>query len=165
MPAGFGGATPGLPGKPRPKDKEAIMNACFKGLALGLALAAAAPATAGGDAPMEPAPEHALAVHQISMYEADELLADPGVTFYDVNTLEIWAQGCIPGSIFFNVGDWKKLLPADKNARLVFYCANRLCTSSEIAAYETMKLGYTQVMQMPEGIYGWKMSGRTIELP
>lgn len=114
---------------------------------------------------MEPAPEHALVVHQISMYEADEMLADPEVTFYDVNTLEVWSQGYIPGSIFFNVGNWKKLLPKDKNAKIVFYCANRLCTSSEIAAYETMKLGYTNVMQMPEGIYGWKMSGRQYELP
>ncbi len=141
------------------------MKTYLKGLAISALMGAALTAYAGGDAPMEEAPEHAVVVHQISMFEADELLTQPDVTFYDVNTMELWAQGYIPGSIFFNVGDWKKLLPADKNAKLVFYCANRLCTSSEIAAYETMKLGYTNVMQMPEGIYGWKMSGRQYELP
>ncbi len=141
------------------------MKTYLKGLALCLMTSMFAAAYAGGDAPMEPAPEHALVVQQISMFEADELFGRPDVTFYDVNTMELWAQGYIPGSIFFNVGNWKKLLPEDKNAKLVFYCANRLCSSSEIAAYETMKLGYTNVVQMPDGIYGWKMSGRQIELP
>ena len=32
-------------------------------------------------------------------------------------------------------------------------------------AYEVMKLGYTNVMQMPDGIYGWKLSGRKFERP
>ena len=75
------------------------------------------------------------------------------------------AEGYIPGAVFFNVGNWQKLLPKDKNALIVFYCANRLCSSSQIAAYETMKLGYTNVWQMPDGIYGWKLSGRHVELP
>lgn len=48
---------------------------------------------------------------------------------------------------------------------MVFYCANPLCTSSEIAAREVMKLGYTDVRQMPEGIYGWRLSNRPIERP
>ena len=104
-------------------------------------------------------------MHQISIFEAEALHARPEVTFYDVNTLEIWADGYIPGAIFFNVGNWKKLLPEDKDAPLVFYCANRLCSSSEIAAYEVMQLGYTNVMQMPDGIYGWKLSGHKFERP
>ena len=57
------------------------------------------------------------------------------------------------------------LLPKDKNAPLVFYCANRLCSSSEIAAYEVMKLGYTNVIQIPDGIYGWKLSGHKSDRP
>ena len=44
---------------------------------------------------------------------------------FDVNTLELWAEGYIPGAVFFNVGNWKKLLPKDKNTLIVFYCANR----------------------------------------
>ena len=146
------------------------MKAYLKVLLAGAAAPAAAglcalPAMAGGDAPIEEAPVYSQAIHQISIFEAEKLHERPEVTFYDVNTLEIWADGYIPGAIFFNVGNWKKLLPADKNAPLVFYCANRLCSSSEIAAYEVMKLGYTNVMQMPDGIYGWKLSGHKFERP
>ena len=97
--------------------------------------------------------------------QAEQLFMEPGVRIFDVNTLELWAEGYIPGAVFFNVGNWKKLLPKDKNTLIVFYCANRLCSSSQIAAYETMKLGYTNVWQMPDGIYGWKLTGRQVELP
>ena len=99
---------------------------------------------AGGDAPLEAAEEYVYKVRQVSIPEA---------------------EGYIPGAVFFNVGNWKKLLPKDKNTLIVFYCANRLCSSSQIAAYETMKLGYTNVWQMPDGIYGWKLTGRQVELP
>lgn len=140
------------------------MNKHLAGLALGLALALPMGAQAGADGPIEPAPVYDEVLNQISLREA-EMLHDAGVPFYDVNTLEIWTDGFIPGAIFFNVNDWKKLLPADKSATVVFYCANPLCTSSEIAAREVMKLGYTDVRQMPEGIYGWRLSNRPIERP
>lgn len=120
---------------------------------------------AGGDAPLEAAEEYVYKVRQVSIPEAEQLFMEPGVRIFDVNTLELWAEGYIPGAVFFNVGNWKKLLPKDKNTLIVFYCANRLCSSSQIAAYETMKLGYTNVWQMPDGIYGWKLSGRQVELP
>ena len=99
------------------------------------------------------------------MPEVELMLQDPAVTFYDVNTMEIWGDGYLPGAIFFNVDDWKELLPQDKDAVLVFYCQNRLCTSSEMAAREVMKLGYTKVHQMPDGIFGWRLSGRPVERP
>lgn len=120
---------------------------------------------AGGDAPLEAAEEYVYKVRQVSIPEAEQLFMEPGVRIFDVNTLELWAEGYIPGAVFFNVGNWKKLLPKDKNTLIVFYCANRLCSSSQIAAYETMKLGYTNVRQMPDGIYGWKLTGRQVELP
>lgn len=47
----------------------------------------------------------------------------------------------------------------------MFYCVNKLCTASEMAAREVMKLGYTDVRQMPDGIEGWKLSGRKVERP
>jgi rhodanese-related sulfurtransferase len=34
-----------------------------------------------------------------------------------------------------------------------------------MAAREVMKLGYTDVRQMPDGIEGWKLSGRKVERP
>ena len=117
----------------------------------------------GGGEPVE-APVYDELLNQISMREA-EMLWESGVPFFDVNTLEIWTQGYIPGAKFFNVRNWKDLLPKDKCKTIVFYCVNRLCTASEMAAREVMKLGYTDVRQMPDGIEGWKLSGRKIERP
>ena len=117
----------------------------------------------GGGEPVE-APVYDELLNQISMREA-EMLWESGVPFFDVNTLEIWTQGYIPGANFFNVRNWNDLLPKDKGKTIVFYCVNRLCTASEMAAREVMKLGYTDVRQMPDGIEGWKLSGRKIERP
>lgn len=117
----------------------------------------------GGGEPVE-APVYDELLNQISMREA-EMLWESGVPFFDVNTLEIWTQRYIPGAKFFNVRNWKDLLPKDKGKTIVFYCVNRLCTASEMAAREVMKLGYTDVRQMPDGIEGWKLSGRKIERP
>ena len=101
---------------------------------MGLIMAiSASAAMAGADGPIEPAPVYDEVLNQISLREA-EMLFEEGVQFYDANELEIWAQGYIPGAIFFNVKDWKKLLPEDKSTTLVFYCVNPLCTSSEMAA-------------------------------
>ena len=117
----------------------------------------------GGGEPVE-APVYDELLNQISMREA-EMLWESGVPFFDVNTLEIWTQGYIPGAKFFNVRNWKDLLPKDKGKTIVFYCVNRLCTASELAAREVMQLGYSAVRQMPVGIEGWKLSGRKIERP
>ena len=91
----------------------------------------------GGGEPVE-APVYDELLNQISMREA-EMLWESGVPFFDVNTLEIWTQGYIPGAKFFNVRNWKDLLPKDKGKTIVFYCVNRLCTASEMAAREVMK--------------------------
>lgn len=121
-------------------------------------------AAAGGGEELIEAPVYDELLNQISMREA-EMLWKAGVPFFDVNTFEIWSQGFIPGAKFFNVRNWKDLLPKDKDQTVVLYCANRLCQASEMAAREVMKLGYTDVRQMPDGIDGWKLSGRKIEKP
>ena len=96
---------------------------------MGLIMAiSASAAMAGADGPIEPAPVYDEVLNQISLREA-EMLFEEGVQFYDANELEIWAQGYIPGAIFFNVKDWKKLLPEDKSTTLVFYCVNPLYTT------------------------------------
>mgnify|MGYP001406893965 CR=1 FL=1 len=85
----------------------------------------------GGGEPVE-APVYDELLNQISMREA-EMLWQAGIPFYDVNTLEVWTQGYIPGAKFFNVRNWKKLLPENKDQTMVFYCVNKLCTASEMA--------------------------------
>ena len=128
-------------------------------------VASSASCLAGGGSEMAPAPRYEHQLNTITMREAQMLLEQGGVTFFDVNTLELWAEGFIPGAIYFNVKDWKKLLPENKETPMVFYCANRICNASEIAARAVMKLGYTNVKQMPDGIYGWRLSNRVTEKP
>ncbi|MCL1049728.1 rhodanese-like domain-containing protein [Shewanella abyssi] len=120
---------------------------------------------AGGGSEMAPAPRYEHQLNTITMREVDSLVGKEGVYFFDVNTLELWAEGFIPGAIYFNVKDWKKVLPQNKDAQMIFYCANRLCNASEIAAHAAMKMGYSNVRQMPDGIYGWRLSNRVTERP
>ncbi|MCG9728433.1 rhodanese-like domain-containing protein [Shewanella sp. Isolate13] len=120
---------------------------------------------AGGGQEMGPAKYYDEPLNTITMVEAQTLVGKEGVYFFDVNTLELWAEGFIPGAVYFNVKNWKDLLPKNKDALMVFYCANRLCNASEIAARHVMKLGYTNVLQMPDGIYGWRLANRVTEKP
>ncbi|MBR9728793.1 rhodanese-like domain-containing protein [Shewanella intestini] len=119
----------------------------------------------GGGSEMAPAPRYEHQLNTITMQEVAMLVGKKDVYFFDVNTLELWAEGFIPGAVYFNVKDWKKLLPKNKDAQMIFYCANRLCNASEIAARMVMKLGYTNVRQMPDGIYGWRLANRVTEKP
>lgn len=109
----------------------------------------------------DPDVEHLV---KISLHEG-VALHRAGVRFYDVNALELWADGFIPGAVYFNYSDWKKLLPKDKSTPMVFYCANRLCENSEQAARQVIRMGYTAVRQMPDGIYGWRQNGYPTERP
>lgn len=73
-------------------------------LALG---AVALPVLAGGGSEISEAPYNEIQLNPISMMEAETLVAQSGVYFFDVNTLEIWAEGFIPGAVFsmFKIGE------------------------------------------------------------
>jgi rhodanese-related sulfurtransferase len=55
-----------------------------------------------------------------------------------------------------------KAIP-DKNASIVTYCANLQCPASAALAAHLKKLGYTNIMEYPEGIDGWKKAGNKVE--
>ncbi|MGL5666096.1 MAG: rhodanese-like domain-containing protein, partial [Shewanella sp.] len=115
---------------------KAIRHSLLGGLlVLGLG-GMSLPVAAGGGSEISEAPYNEIQLNPISMREAETLVGKPGVYFFDVNTLEIWAEGFIPGAVFFNVQNWRELLPKNKDAVMVFYCANRLCTASNMAARE-----------------------------
>lgn len=76
------------------------------------------------------------------------------------------ADGIIPGAKLLPSSsqyDAKATLPADKNAQLVFYCANTECTASHTAAKRASEAGYTNVQVMADGIQGWKKAGKKTE--
>jgi len=55
------------------------------------------------------------------------------------------------------------VLPSDKNATLVFYCANTQCMASHDAAKRAIAEGYKNSIVMADGIQGWVKAGKPIE--
>jgi len=68
--------------------------------------------------------------------------------------------GHIPGAISLPDSQFEtlapKLLPADKNAPLYFYCEGVTCVLSNDSALKAIKLGYTNVKVVPEGYPAWE---------
>jgi rhodanese-related sulfurtransferase len=99
----------------------------------------------------------------ISLREARDLYSKPGVFFIDVNEPEVYGRYHIPGATPVTDEHLQRFLPADRQATLVFYCAERRCTASHAAAREAAKLGYSRVLVMPEGIFGWVNAGLPVD--
>lgn len=99
----------------------------------------------------------------ITLREARDLHGKTGVFFVDVNEPEVYERYHIPGATPVTNEDLRHFLPQDKQSTLVFYCAERRCYASHAAAREAIKLGYTRVLVMPEGIFGWVNAGLPTE--
>lgn len=99
----------------------------------------------------------------VTLREARDLLGRPGVYFIDVNEPEIYSRFHVPGATPVTSEELQKFLPSDKKSTLVFYCAERRCSGSHSAAHEAVKLGYTHVLVMPDGIFGWVNAGLPTE--
>ena len=104
----------------------------------------------------------------IQVAELEKMIsAEKNKTFiYDANNNETRKkEGVIPAAKALpKVSDYDTaLLPADKKANLVFYCANTMCTASHDAAKVAMKAGYTNVYVLSPGIKGWKEAGKNTE--
>lgn len=85
------------------------------------------------------------------------------VHIFDVNNEKTRQNdGLIPGAKMINSSTAydTSILPADKNASLVFYCANTKCMASHEAAKVAIKNGYKNVLIMADGIQGWKKDGQ-----
>ena len=54
------------------------------------------------------------------------------------------------------------LIPT-KEALVVTYCANPKCPASARLAKHLHELGYTNTLELPEGIEGWVAEGRAVE--
>jgi rhodanese-related sulfurtransferase len=58
----------------------------------------------------------------MTMGEVEKVLGQPGVAILDANVPELWEKSHLPGAIHIVGKSLEKVLPADKGARLVFYC-------------------------------------------
>jgi rhodanese-related sulfurtransferase len=103
-------------------------------------------------------------VKDVTITEVASLQKEKKVTVLDANNEGFRKQnGIIPGATLlthFQKYDAAKELPAAKDARLVFYCANTQCTASHAAAAKAVEAGYTDVSVLPEGLLGWKKAGQ-----
>ena len=60
---------------------------------------------------------------RLSVDEVEKRLADPTVHVYDGNRDELYLEGHVPGGVHLFSQDIKEgVLPADKDATLIFYC-------------------------------------------
>jgi rhodanese-related sulfurtransferase len=77
------------------------------------------------------------------------------------------SKGVIPGAVLLTSSSQYALteLPADKSAKLVFYCASEKCSASTQAARRAMENGYTDVAVLPVGISGWVAAGQPTQKP
>ena len=88
------------------------------------------------------------------------------VTLLDANGTDSYKDGHIPTALNFE--DVQKslasVLPKDKSALIVAYCANEQCSAYREAAAAAEELGYTNVKHYAKGIMGWKSSGAKVEI-
>ncbi len=77
-----------------------------------------------------------------------------------------FAEGSIPTAVSIPVAKMKKegakLLPADKNKMVIFFCGGVTCGMSTKDAGMAVKLGYTNVHVMLKGVPGWKKTGHPL---
>ena len=101
----------------------------------------------------------------ISHDELVKLVADKKVVLIDCNGTDSFKAGHIPGAIDFQAAsaDLASKLPQDKNAIVVAYCGSEACSAYREGAEAALKLGYTNVKHLPEGISGWLKSGAQTE--
>ena len=105
---------------------------------------------------------------KFKVIRADELanlMADSSshVKVYDANLPDTRVRvGVIDGAHLLSSYDnynIAKELPADKNAKLVFYCFDKRCMASDAAADRACDAGYKNVSVMGDGILGWRPDG------
>lgn len=78
---------------------------------------------------------------------------------FDSRPLPRFQEGSIPTSVNLPYPAFdklaEKLLPKDKNALVIFYCAGATCNMSPGSAEKARKLGYTNLKVYKDGMPGW----------
>jgi rhodanese-related sulfurtransferase len=132
-------------------------------LALAASLVPAVALACDGDGPQQAKGPMKATVEQVASWTKAK-----AATPVDANGSETRTkQGVIPGAVLLTSSSQYdvKELPANKDTKLVFYCANQKCSASEAAAKRAIDNGYTDVAVLPVGIAGWKQAGQPTAKP
>ena len=102
---------------------------------------------------------------EITIGELKSAMASKSVTLLDANGTDSYKEGHIPGAVNFESkkAHLAKVLPKDKNALVVAYCAGPQCQGYQAAAKAAEKLGYKNVKHLTAGISGWHDAGEKME--
>jgi rhodanese-related sulfurtransferase len=65
-----------------------------------------------------------VAIRELSLDEVERSLGTPGFFVFDANTAELYAQHHLPGARQVKGKNVAGALPAEKDAKLVFYCTS-----------------------------------------
>jgi rhodanese-related sulfurtransferase len=102
----------------------------------------------------------------ISTEDLKKLLDDgTAITVVDARNPEEYQEVHIKGAISIPVKQWDKYsgqLPADKSARIIFYCNGIKCGKSKKAAARAIESGYSNVSIYAEGMPVWEEKGMPI---
>lgn len=60
----------------------------------------------------------------VGMDEVERMMSQPGVAVIDANTKETFQKNHLPGAKHYKSAPFAEVLPADRTAALVFYCAS-----------------------------------------
>lgn len=87
------------------------------------------------------------------------------ITMVDARSSEEYQEVHIKGAISIPVKEWDKhahLLPADRSAKIIFYCNGIKCGKSKKAAQKALSMGYEKVVVYAEGMPVWEEKGMPI---
>lgn len=91
-------------------------------------------------------------------------IGDGSAIAVDVNSHASWSLGHVPGARHLDPDAFAAdALPADRDATVVFYCSNPMCTKAPRAARRAERMGYRHVLVMSAGISGWRGAGLPTE--
>lgn len=97
-----------------------------------------------------------MGLGSISPAALHDLIGKKIVTVIDVNSRQSWLKAHVPGAINLDPASFDAdALPANKEARIVFYCSNPMCRKAPKAARRAKTLGYSNAIVMSAGISGW----------
>lgn len=92
--------------------------------------------------------------------------SDRKALVFDARTAKYDDGRRIPGATSLPVTSDDAVLKAaagnDTGALIVTYCSSRSCPAGGMLASKLRKLGYTNVLEYPDGIKGWAESGETV---
>ncbi|OGV61119.1 MAG: hypothetical protein A2X45_15015 [Lentisphaerae bacterium GWF2_50_93] len=98
--------------------------------------------------------------------ELQKIVADKSALIFDARTGKYDTGERVPGAKTLSAANTAdeiaKAIP-DKNAAVVTYCANTACPASGDLAGTLKKMGYTNIMEYPEGIEGWIKAGNKVD--